>query len=46
MASVKIRAVSDGTFAVYRDGTAVASGLTRDQAERCATILGWIAQGS
>lgn len=46
MASVKIRARGDGTFVVYRDGAAVASGLTRDQAERCATILGWIAQGA
>lgn len=43
MASIKIRASDDGTFAVYRDGTAVASGLTRDQAERCVTVLGWIA---
>ena len=32
MASIKIRPVGDGTFVVYRDGTAVASGLTRDQA--------------
>ncbi|MCJ2059779.1 hypothetical protein MKL09_25015 [Methylobacterium sp. J-048] len=43
MASIKIRATDDGTFVVYRDGTAVTSGLTRDQAERCASILGWIA---
>jgi len=33
----------NGTFTVYRNGDAVASGLTRDQAERCATVLGWIA---
>ncbi|MCJ2052411.1 hypothetical protein [Methylobacterium sp. J-070] len=46
MASIKIRAVGDGTFVVCRDGTAVASGLTREQAERCATVLSWIAQGA
>ena len=45
MASVKIRATDDGTFVVYRNGAAVASGLTREQAETCATVLGWIAQG-
>ena len=44
-ASVKIRATDDGTCVVYRNGGAVASGLTREQAERCATVLGWIAQG-
>lgn len=43
MASVKILPTHDGTFTVYRDGTAVASGLTRAQAERCATVLGWLA---
>jgi hypothetical protein len=43
VASIKIRASDDGTFTVYRNGDAVASGLTRDQAERCATVLGWIA---
>jgi hypothetical protein len=43
MASIKIRATDDGTFLVCRDGTAVASGLTRYQAECCATVLGWIA---
>jgi|GEM_PF-1429360 len=44
MASIKIRVAGDGSFGVYRDGAAVASGLTRAQAERCATVLGWIAQ--
>ncbi|MGU3663518.1 hypothetical protein ACLBX9_04935 [Methylobacterium sp. A49B] len=43
MASVKIRISDDGTFAVYRNGTAVASGLTLDQAQRCAAVLGWLA---
>lgn len=46
MASIKIRMTGDGTFAVFRNGTTVASGLTRAQAERCATVLGWIAQGT
>jgi hypothetical protein len=46
MPSVKIHVTDDGTFAVYRNGAAVASGLTRNQAERCATVLGWIAQGA
>ncbi len=46
MASIKIRVACDGTFAVFRNGTAVASGLTRAQAERCATVLGWIARGA
>jgi hypothetical protein len=46
MASVKIRAVDDGTFVVYRDGEVVASGLTRDQAEQCASVLGWIARAA
>ena len=41
MASIKIR-----TFVVCRAGTAVASELTREQAERCATVLSWIAQGA
>jgi hypothetical protein len=42
MASVKIRVSEDGTFAVYRDGTAIVSNLTRAQAERFVTVLGWI----
>ncbi|MGH1571999.1 hypothetical protein ACRAWG_16515 [Methylobacterium sp. P31] len=46
MASIKIRATDDGTFVVYHDGAAVASGLTRGQAERCAAVLGWIARAS
>lgn len=46
MASIKIRAADDGSFAVYHNGAAVVSGLTRDQAERCATVLGWIARAS
>jgi hypothetical protein len=46
MASVKIRATDDGTFVVYRNGEVMASGLTRDQAERCATVLGWIAKSA
>lgn len=46
MASIKIRMAGDGTFSVFRDGASVASGLTRAQAERCATVLGWIAKAS
>ena len=44
MASIKIRMTENGTYSVYRNGAAVASGLSRQQAERCATVLGWIAQ--
>lgn len=43
MASIKIRSVGDGTFMVTRNGTAVATGLTRNQAERFVAVLGWIA---
>jgi hypothetical protein len=46
MPSIKIRISDDGTFAVYRNGDVVASGLTRDQAERCATVLGWLVQAA
>jgi len=42
MASIKIRASADGTFAVCRNGSAVASGLTRAQADHLVTVLGWI----
>ena len=45
MTSIKIRSASDGTFVVCRDGAAVASGLTRTQAEQLVAVLGWIAQG-
>ncbi|WP_267359794.1 MULTISPECIES: hypothetical protein [unclassified Methylobacterium] len=46
MASIKIRAAEDGTFAVFRNGAAVVSNLTRAQAERFVTVLGWIAQAA
>lgn len=46
MASIKIRATDDGTFLVCRDGTALASGLTREQAEGFVTVLGWITQAA
>ncbi|MGH1572844.1 hypothetical protein ACRAWG_21900 [Methylobacterium sp. P31] len=46
MASIKIRASEDGTFTVYRDGAAIVSNLTRAQAERFVTVLGWIAQAA
>ncbi|MGH1570254.1 hypothetical protein ACRAWG_05810 [Methylobacterium sp. P31] len=46
MASIKIRAAGDGTFAVCRDGTALASGLTREQAEQFVTVLSWIRQAA
>ena len=42
MASIKIRVAVDGSFGVYRDGAAVASGLTRAQVDRLVTVLGWI----
>ena len=43
MASIKIRVAHDGSFAVYHNGNAVCSGLTRPQAERLAAVLGWVA---
>jgi hypothetical protein len=46
MASTKIRATGDGTFLVCRDGTALASGLTCEQAERFVIVLGWITQAA
>ena len=42
MASIKIRVSPDGTYAVCRDGAAIASGLTRAQADHLVTVLGWI----
>ncbi|WP_267361508.1 MULTISPECIES: hypothetical protein [unclassified Methylobacterium] len=42
MASIKIRVAGDGSFGVYRNGAAVACGLTRAQADRLVTVLGWI----
>jgi hypothetical protein len=42
MASIKIRAAGDGTYAVCRNGAAVASGLTRAQADHLVAVLGWI----
>ena len=44
MASIKIRASDDGTFVVCRNGITIVSNLTRAQAERFVTVLGWIAQ--
>ena len=29
---IRIRATDDGTYTVYRDGTVLVTGLTRDQA--------------
>jgi hypothetical protein len=46
MPSIKIRAGDDGTFVVLRNGTAIVSNLTRAQAERFVTVLGWIAQAA
>ncbi|MEA1833484.1 hypothetical protein U8607_15470 [Methylobacterium durans] len=42
MASIKVRLTADGRFAVYRNGTALCSGLTRPQAERLAAVLRWV----
>jgi hypothetical protein len=42
MASIKIRLSADGTYAVCRNGAAIASGLTRAQADHLVTVLGWI----
>ena len=39
MASIKIKSCEDGTFTLYRDGNAVSTGLTRDQAHQLATVL-------
>lgn len=39
MASIKIRPTQDGTFTIYRNGAAVSSGLTREQAHELATVL-------
>ena len=46
MASIKIRAADDGTFMVCRNGKAIVSNLTRAQAERFVTVLGWIRQAA
>ncbi len=37
---IRIRPTQDGTYTVYRDGRAVASGLTRSQAEAAAREYG------
>ncbi|GEP07573.1 hypothetical protein MOX02_56110 [Methylobacterium oxalidis] len=42
MASIKIRLTADGSFAVFQNGTALCSGLTRAQAERLAAVLRWV----
>ncbi|MGU3537542.1 hypothetical protein [Methylobacterium sp. A54F] len=42
MASIKVRVGTDGTFAVYQNGHALCSGLTRAQAERLAAVLRWV----
>lgn len=36
---IRIRATDDGTYTVYRDGNAMVSGLTRDQAYAVAQSL-------
>lgn len=46
MASIKIRACSDGTFTVFRDGSPIVSNLTRPQAERFVMVLGWIVRAA
>lgn len=45
MASIKIHETFDGTFSVYKNGSAVCSGLTRPQAERLAAVLRWTDRG-
>ncbi|WP_281407364.1 hypothetical protein [Methylobacterium sp. P1-11] len=37
---IRIRATDDGTYTVYRDGRAMVTGLTRDQAQAAAQSLG------
>lgn len=39
---IRIRATDDGTYTVYRDGHAMVTGLTRDQAHAAAQSLGTI----
>lgn len=39
MISITIRATQDGTFTIYRDGSALRSGLTRTQANELAAVL-------
>ncbi|GJD52987.1 hypothetical protein OPKNFCMD_5755 [Methylobacterium crusticola] len=46
MASIRIRPTQDGTYTLYRNGDAVSSGLTREQADQLALILRCIAPGS
>ncbi|GJD54862.1 hypothetical protein [Methylobacterium dankookense] len=41
MASIKIHGTGDGTFSVFKNGSAVCSGLTRAQAEKMAALLRW-----
>lgn len=39
MASITIRPTQDGTYTLYRNGDAVSTGLTREQADQLAAIL-------
>ena len=39
MSSIKIKPATDGTYTLYRDGDAVSSGLTLDQAQELASVL-------
>ena len=36
---IRIQATEDGTYTVYRDGNAMVTGLTRDQAHAVARSL-------
>lgn len=37
---IRIRVTDDGTYTVYRDGTALVTGLTRAQADAVAQSIG------
>lgn len=39
MASIKIRVAENGTCTIYRNGSAVCSGLTRAQADELVSVM-------
>lgn len=39
MSAIKIKRAEDGSYTLYRDGDAVGSGLTLEQAQELASVL-------
>jgi len=39
MASIRIKPTQNGTYTLYRNGDAVSTGLTREQADQLAVVL-------